>query len=76
MAQEDWGEKNAGKRTPGIFVLDLATYSVQQATGLPGNTSAGQPTWTPDGMSVIAWTSGCSFLTRSWQLSLYWHSLS
>ena len=47
--QEDWGEQKSGYKTPTIFVLDLATYLVQRAVGLPADVSAGQPAWTPDG---------------------------
>ena len=58
--QEDWGELNAGKRPPAIFVLDLAAFSVTHAAGLPADTSAGQPVWTPDGMGPIALSEAIS----------------
>ena len=56
--QEDWGELNTGKRAPAVFVLDLASYSVKRAVGLPEDVSAGQPVWTPDGAAPHLRCSG------------------
>ncbi|KAK9806703.1 hypothetical protein WJX73_010367 [Symbiochloris irregularis] len=59
--QEDWGELNTGKRAPAIFILDVASGSVRQAKGLPGDCSAGQPVWTPDGKELVVTVWGHSF---------------
>lgn len=53
-AQEDWGELNTGKKTPGLFVLDIARGSVSAVTGLPEDSSSGQPVWTPDGSGLTS----------------------
>ena len=47
--QEDWGELNTGKKPPALFVLDLASWRVVAVSGLPQQSSAGQPVWTPQG---------------------------
>lgn len=51
--QEDWGELNVGKKPPGLFVLDLKRWSVKAVEGLPADSSAGQPEWTPDGKPLV-----------------------
>jgi Acylamino-acid-releasing enzyme, N-terminal domain len=50
--QEDWGELNTGKRTPALFVLDLKRWHIKRVEHLPEDISAGQPVWTPDGMTA------------------------
>lgn len=49
MLQEDWGELYTGKRAPGLFILDLNTFTVQRLAGTPENSSVGQPIWSPAG---------------------------
>ena len=49
MLQEDWGELNTGKKTPTIYVLDFVKGQVSAVTGLPEDSSFGQPVWTPEG---------------------------
>ena len=49
MLQEDWGELYTGKRAPGIFILDLKTFTVQRLAGTPEDSSVGQPVWSPTG---------------------------
>jgi Acylamino-acid-releasing enzyme, N-terminal domain len=48
--QEDWGELNTGKKPPALFVLDLASWRAVSVSGLPQDSSAGQPVWTPKGV--------------------------
>jgi Acylamino-acid-releasing enzyme, N-terminal domain len=48
--QEDWGELNTGKKPPALFVLDLASWRAVPVSGLPQDSSAGQPVWTPKGV--------------------------
>ena len=48
--QEDWGELNTGKKPPALFVLDLASWRAVPVSGLPQDSSAGQPVWTPNGV--------------------------
>ena len=50
--QEDWGELNVGKKPPSLFVLDLKRCNVKPVTGLPADSSIGQPEWTPDGQCI------------------------
>jgi len=50
--QEDWGELNVGKKPPALFVLDLKRWNVKAVKGMPADSSAGQPEWTPDGMQL------------------------
>ena len=60
---EDWGELNAGKQPPAVFVLDLDGFTVQGVQGLPADSSAGQPVWAPSGKFL-------STGTRTWTRSL------
>ena len=46
---EDWGELNANKRPPALFVLELTGFRVQRVRGLPADCSVGQPVWAPSG---------------------------
>jgi len=49
LLQEDWGELYTGKRAPGIFILDLQSFTVQRLEGTPEESSVGQPVWSPSG---------------------------
>ena len=51
-SQEDWGELYSGKRAPGIFVLDLQKLKVQRLTGMPADSSVGQPVWSRSGAHI------------------------
>lgn len=53
VLQEDWGERNTGKRTPALFVLDTAAGEVTPVAGLPEDSSVGQPIWEPNGSGAL-----------------------
>ena len=46
---DDWGERNTGMRSPGVYVLDLEEQRVAGVPGLPAGCSVGQPVWISDG---------------------------
>ena len=53
----DWGERNAERRQPSIYVLDCETERVVAVENLPEDSSCGQPIWSPDGAQLlyVAW---------------------
>lgn len=55
--QEDWGELQTGKRSPAVFVLDVASGEVAAVQGGPADATCGQPQWSPDGSALVfvAW---------------------
>lgn len=64
--QEDWGELNTGKSSPKLFVLDIRKGEVTAVSGMPDDSSVGQPVWTPDGTG----------LSMPWKPSLLSHECS
>lgn len=62
IVQEDWGELNTGKKPPALFMLDLASWRVAPVGGLPPESSAGQPVWTPKGEPEYAHTCTLAML--------------
>jgi hypothetical protein len=46
---EDWGEKNTGKISPKVFILDVEAKTIQKVAGQKESASYGQPQWTPEG---------------------------
>eukprot|EP00873_Tetraselmis_striata_P005737 jgi/Tetstr1/426001/TSEL_016349.t1 len=51
--EEDWGEKNVGKRPPRVFVLEVGSGTVTPVAGLAEDISYGQPVWQPDGGGLV-----------------------
>lgn len=58
---EDWGEKNTGKRSPKVFVLDVVAKTIQKVSGQKDTSSYGQPHWTPEGgLLMVCGSTPCS----------------
>ena len=62
---EDWGEKNSGKRSPTVFVLDVVAKTIRKVLGQKATSSYGQPQWTPEGGLLMVCPPGsccaCSY---------------
>ncbi|XP_031380490.1 acylamino-acid-releasing enzyme-like isoform X3 [Punica granatum] len=46
--EEEWGETYAGKRQPGIFVINLESGEVRTLGGISKSLSVGQVVWAPE----------------------------